>query len=90
MRYVLEGKWSGYTSDQRKVCHRKVISNPGYYKELTSVRFTDGTTLDLTIRKCKPKEKVVELDGYTSLIDKCVIRGVDSVDALHARELEER
>ena len=90
MRYVLEGTWSGYTSKHSKVCHRTVVFDPNYCNKITSIRFTDGTTLDLTLRKCKPREKVVELEGYTSLIDKCTLRGIDSIDALHAEEMAER
>jgi len=86
MRYVLEGEWSGYTSAQTRVCHRTVITDPSYLKGLTSIRFTDGTTLDLVVRKCTPREKVLVVNGYTSLIDKCVAKGVDSVDALYAKE----
>ena len=85
-RYVIEGEWSGYKSSQRRICHRKVTTIPDYYRGLTSIRFTDDTTLDLRILKCNPREKVSEIDGYTSLIDKCIVKGVNSVEALHTKE----
>ena len=86
MRYILTGEWSGYRSGQRRVCHRTIVKDVESYKNLNSIRFSDGTSLDLTIRKCKPRERVQEIHGYDSLIMKCICAGVDSVDALYARK----
>ena len=68
-RFVIEGIWSGYRSSQRKVVHRAVTHLPGRYEHLRTIRYTDGTTLDLTIRPVKPRERVQEIKGYTSLIN---------------------
>jgi len=82
MRYVLEGEWSGYRSSQRRICHRTVIKRIEKYKDLTSIRFTDGTTLDLSIHKCKPRERVKEIRGYDKLIADCISEGVCAVSEL--------
>lgn len=87
-RYILEGEWSGYRSGQCRVVHRTVTTNPERYKDLSSIRYTDGTTLDLTLRKCKPRERVEIRDSYGKLIEKCLSQGVDSVDALYANEVK--
>ena len=85
-RYILEGEWSGYRSSQRRVCHRVVTKNPEIYKNLNSILFTDGTTLDLSIRKCKPRERVNEIHGYDSLINKCITLKVNSVKAIYNKK----
>jgi len=82
-RFVLEGEWSGYQSYQRRVCHRTVERNPKPFDKLHSIRFTDGTTLDLSIRPCKPRERVKQIHGYDSLIRKCISQGVSSVEELY-------
>ena len=74
MRYILEGEWSGYRSSQRRVAHRVVTKHPKRYEKLKTIRYTDGTTLDLSIRPCKPREKVAEIHGYDSLIDKALTK----------------
>ena len=78
----MEGEWSGYRSGQRRVCHRTIIRKPEKYKDIKFIRFTDGTTLDLQIKKCKPRERVKEIHGYDSLIEECLIYSVNSVEAL--------
>ena len=84
-RYLLEGEWSGYRSSQRRICHRAIVRNPEPFKNLTFIRFTDGTTLDLSIRPCKPRERVSEINGYGDLIQKCIDKGVSSVDELYKK-----
>ena len=71
-RFVIEGEWTGYTSAQRRVVHRKVY--PSSYKRLREwaarthgIRYTDGTMLLLSVRDCKPRERVKEIAGYNSL-----------------------
>ena len=66
-RYVVEGMWSGYRSSQTRICHRTVTRYPEWFKVHT-IRFTDGTTLDITVRLCKPREKVHLIHGYDDLI----------------------
>jgi hypothetical protein len=47
MRYILEGEWSGYTSAQRRICHRRVVGEAIVKQireqNLHSIRFTDNT-----------------------------------------------
>lgn len=81
-RFVLEGEWSGYRSEQRRVCHRTVTKYPEQYKKLTFIRFTDNTSLDLTLRECKPRERIKEIHGYDELISKCIQHGVNAVEDL--------
>jgi len=74
MRYVIEGEWSGYTSSQQRVCHRRVTEKQyvaDWIKETPCIRFTDGTSLYLTVRPCTFREKVKEIRGYDSLLDDC-------------------
>ena len=70
-RYVLEGEWSGYTSAQRRVVHREVVTNRkriDRLRDLHTIQYTDGTTLLLRLREAKPREHVEERDSYGSLI----------------------
>lgn len=87
-RFVIEGTWSGYTS-QSRVVHRTV--HDGAFKRLRAwaektyaIRYTDGTCLFLRVRDCEPRERVEEIRGYSRLINDCAYHGVDSVDALSA------
>lgn len=66
-RYVVEGMWSGYRSSQTRICHRTVTRYPEWFKVHT-IRFTDGTTLDITVRPCLLREKIKTIDGYSDLI----------------------
>jgi hypothetical protein len=79
-RFVLEGVWSGYTSAQRKVCHRVVVTNEARYQHLHSITFSDGTYI--TLRPCAPHERVKELHHYDGLIEDCIRHGVTRVDDL--------
>lgn len=90
-RFIIEGTWTGYTSSQSRVVHRTV--HPVAFKALRawaentkSITYTDGTRLILSVRDCKPYEKVIEIHGYSSLIDQCARANVDSVAALHNLE----
>jgi hypothetical protein len=68
-RYVLEGEWSGYRAEQRKIVHRTITREPDRYRHLHWVEFTDGTELKLRLRPCEPREQVVVQDSYSSLIN---------------------
>lgn len=72
MRYVLEGEWSGYRSSQQRVVHREVITakRAERLKNLSSIKYTDGTCLYIKVREAKYREKVTPILGYTSLIAK--------------------
>lgn len=84
-RYVIEGEWSGYTSGQRRVCHRVVTSRDAladWVRRNHAIYFTDGTALYLTVRPAAFREKVKEIHGYDSLISDCMLFDVNSVDAV--------
>lgn len=89
MRYVLEGEWSGYHSGQRRVVHCTVI--PKYIadqikeQQLHYISYTDGTSLDLSVREAKPRERITEIHGYDSLIRDCLHYKVSSVSELVAK-----
>ena len=89
-RFIIEGTWSGYVSSQSRVVHRQVY--PGARKKLRAwaestygISYTDGTALHLSVRDCKPRERVKEVRGYSSLIEDCAYHGVNAVAALPAR-----
>ena len=85
MRYILEGEWSGYTSSQQHIVHRMVISEKKareINEKLSFIRYTDGTCLYLRTRPCKSREKIRQINGYTSLIEKCLLYNVNSVSEL--------
>lgn len=89
-RFVIEGEWTGYVSRQQRVVHRKVYE--GSRKKLRewaerthAIYYTDGTALHLTVRDCKPRERVSEIDGYTRLIEDCWHFNVTSVANLPPR-----
>ncbi|HZZ82028.1 MAG TPA: hypothetical protein VFE62_26245 [Gemmataceae bacterium] len=84
-RYILEGTWSGYHSAQRRIVHRQLFRKP---VNLSCIRYTDGTTLDISVRPAKPRERVKEIHGYTSLVRDALAIGKDyvSVDEIAARK----
>ena len=89
-RFVIEGEWSGYRSSQQRVVHRTV--HKGSWKKLRewaeqtyAIRYTDGTALCLTVRDCKPRERVQEIHGYDRLIKDCCHYNVSAVADLPQR-----
>lgn len=89
-RFVIEGEWSGYTSAQQRVVHRQVY--PAGRKRLRAwaerthaIHYSDGTSLILSVRDCKPRERVKEVRGYSSLIEDCAYHDVSSVNDLPRR-----
>ncbi len=86
MRYILEGEWSGYHSDQRHVVHRVVINQKQLDKinnqKLFSIQYTDGTYLSLRVIGAKPREQVKEIHGYDKLIEDCIFHKCSSVNEL--------
>lgn len=90
-RFVIEGEWSGYTSAQRRVVHRHVTTKEAlveWVRKTYGIRYTDNTVLALTVRPCRPHERVKENASYKSLIEDCFYAGVSSVDALCKRRKE--
>lgn len=68
-RHVVEGEWSGYRSSQQRVVHRHVTTEPERYSKLRTIQFTDNTTLRVSVRPCKPRESVAEVQSYCRLIE---------------------
>ena len=92
-RFVIEGEWSGYRSSQQRVVHRTVHNGSDkslrdWAERTYGIRYTDGTLLYLSVRDCKPRERIKQIHGYDSLIRDCHSKNVDSVAALYAREVE--
>lgn len=85
MRYVIEGEWSGYTRAQTKIVHREVTTLKyiaEWFEKNRCISFSDGTSLHLSVREAKPRERVPEIHGYDQLLDDCRRENVDSVNAL--------
>lgn len=76
-RFILEGEWTGYTSAQRRVVHREVVSakRAEKLKDLHAVVYTDGTSLILCVRAAEPREKVEVINSYGSLIREAEAHG---------------
>ena len=92
-RYVIEGEWSGYRSSQQRVVHRVVTTRKDLIEwcdKTWGIVFTDGTSLNLTVRPALPREKVKQIHGYDSLISDCVCHDVSSVAKLCAIQNELR
>ena len=88
-RFIIEGTWSGYIASQRRVVHRTVHSAifkilRAWAENTHAIHYQDGTALCISVRDCKPRERVREIHGYDSLIYDCYFHKVDSVAALYA------
>lgn len=84
MRYVIEGVWNGYRSEQAHCCHREVYTTNRKVspfleaiKRIHQLPFSDGTALLLSVREAKPREKVIEKRGYTEMIREAVYAEMD-------------
>ena len=91
MRFVIEGTWSGYSSSQERVVHRTVHGSSwkklrAWAEKTHAIRYSDGTCLYLTVRDCKPRERVQQVMGYSQLIEECAYHDVSSVDALYEKK----
>ena len=89
-RFIIEGEWSGYVSRQRRIVHRTVHSKAfkklrAWIEKTHAIFYTDGTSLSLIVRDCKPRERISEIHGYDSLIKDCQFYDVNSVEELHKR-----
>ena len=85
-RYVLEGEWTGYTSAQRRVVHREVVDGRvsgkrriNRLRALHAIVYTDGTSLNLSLRLAKPREKIVAILAYRELIREAEMLGKSRV-----------
>jgi hypothetical protein len=86
-RYVIEGEWSGYTSQQQRVVHCSVHQASekklrAWAESNHAIRYTDGTCLVIRVRDCKPRERVAQRLGYMKLIRDCAYHGVSTVHEL--------
>lgn len=91
MRFVIDGTWSGYRSSQQRVVHRTVHKAEckrlrEWAVKTSAIRYTDGTCLIISVRYCKPGERVQEIHGYDSLIEECAHYNVASVDDLYKKK----
>jgi hypothetical protein len=76
-RFVLEATWSGYTSSQRRVCHREVLTHGRErFEAISSIRFTDGTYLYVSVRDALPRERIVPLMGYKTVLHGAAYKGL--------------
>lgn len=92
-RFIIEGTWSGYRSSQQRVVHRTVHKGNrkklrAWAEETHGIGYTDGTMLYLTVRDCKPREKVKEIKGYVELINRCFTYDVTSVAQVNDLEAQ--
>lgn len=90
-RFVIEGEWLGHGSSKNKVFHRTVHTATekrlrAWASATSCITFGDGTQLLLSVRDCKPHERIQEIRGYARLIQDCAHEGVASVNELIARE----
>lgn len=91
IRFVVEGVWTGYTAAQRHVVHRTVhFGDPARYEALKAIRYTDGTSLLISVRALDRGERVSTLHGYDTLIADCIRYGVSSVYDLGLAQVAER
>ncbi len=81
-RYIVEGEWSGYVSRQRRVVHREIVSKTRADKlrNLSAIRYTDGTTLNISVREAGYRERVQEINGYGRLIKQAEATGKSYVN----------
>lgn len=90
-RFVIEGEWLGHGSSKNKIFHRTVHQQTekrlrSWASSTSCITFGDGTQLLISVRDCKPHERVEEIRGYARLIQDCAHEGVSSVPELIARE----
>lgn len=74
-RYVVECVWGG--PSRSWTCHRRVHPKARAlrYAQITSVQFDDGTSMSVSVRPAKPREKVREINGYTTLLNRFIDAG---------------
>lgn len=78
-RFVLEGTWGGYRSSQSRVCHLTFIKpyQAKQFEKITGIRFSDGTSMGITVRPAKPREKLREIHGYDSILERAYYRKLE-------------
>jgi hypothetical protein len=74
-RFVVEAEWCGYTSSQTRIVHRTVETTfRAGFENIGHHTFGDGTTLFVTVRDAKPRERVHQNFGYKKLLDELAWR----------------
>jgi hypothetical protein len=69
-RFIVEAEWTGYQSSQQRIVHRTVETHfRAGFEALEYHQFSDGTGLRISVRDCKPRERVKEIRGYKVLLD---------------------
>lgn len=85
-RWLIEGTWRGYRSSQDRVVHRSITKDRKIAEQIGKqygITYTDGTTLELTVRPLNKGERVKDLkNSYGSLICDCLRYDVWTVDGL--------
>lgn len=84
-RHIYEGKWHGYRREQDRVVYREVLATKAQVdrrSELRTILFTDGTTLEMSMREALPREKVQPLAGYSSLVHDALNHGGTHVSVI--------
>lgn len=78
-RYVVECVWSGYRASQSCPCHRMVETRRRAKRltKISTVAFTDGTTMSVAVRPALPRERVKEINGYNQLLDDILSVGLE-------------
>lgn len=74
--FMVEGTWTGYRSSQQRNVHRHYITSQEDANKLSSaysIRYTDGTSLILTVKKVKNKAELTpKNENYLKLINLCL------------------
>lgn len=93
MLYRIEGKWSGYTPPQQRICHREYVDDNAFANRITAlgcVHFTDGTRMDLNVIPQHPwgkRDPVID-NGYGKLMRACLKYGTNDVATLQNKQRE--
>lgn len=88
-RYILEGRWSGYSASQSRTVHREVVdeARAEKLKPLQRIVFTDGTNLTLSLDPMHRGEKAWGIiNAYGSLIREAERKQVGGVYYVKAED----
>lgn len=92
--WMIEGEWIGYRSSQDRVVHRHYTDRRKEAEGIEAlgygIRFTDGTTLALSVKPHSGRKVKPVINGYSSLIADCRFYKVSSVDGLEAERAKLR
>jgi hypothetical protein len=80
MRYVIEGKWTGHTRAQARIVYRietDIEAIVEWIRKVRGIAYPDGTSLLLTVRPRKPRERVRKIGVYKTLLNELYWAGSD-------------